>query len=427
MSNTSVLIINRWNDRLCNYEKLIDHEKYEVFYLTNKVGEKNANKSISKGILVLDDLNIASLDANSDSFFKKIAKIDCIIALSEIDQELAAYLRSQYHVPGLKKNDILKFRDKVIMKQVAQESGITVPVFSGLNDINKIYSFATQYDYPIILKPKDGVSSEGVIKIHDDNELDYSLQQINMDGYECEKFIDGTVYHVDGIVFNSKIIFIKISQYLNTCLEYTKGTPLGSVMIDDKLLITKIEEFTQKVIAAFQLDNNSFHLELIIDPSNTIYFLEIGARVGGAQVPYLYEKIFNINLFQLWIDIQLGRNISEPIYDELDRQQLGGWLLIPEPRLIPSEVIKVKKMKDEISEIIDEKLPTIGHIFYGNGEYRDISAAYLLKGTSTKQIEKAIHRIINDFYIQLNHVKRGKCHDINHVESKTTSSVNYSR
>lgn len=402
MGKPIILIINRWNDELACYEQYVDHHLYDVIYLTNPSGLEKIRRSLAKAVYVTNDLDHCAFESKLNDFLLKHNPIDKIIAFSEVDQELAAYLRTKWSVPGINVNEVKKFRNKIIMKQVAQAADIKTPLFF---DLNLSQDFITKgIHYPVILKPKDGVSSEGVHKVQTKDQFNILINKINQTNYQCEQFIDGTIYHADGLVQNGKIILCKISEYINTCFSYTLGTPLGSVLLDDEDFLAKANQFTNNVIKAFSLNDGAFHLEFIFDQNNEFYFLEIGARVGGAQVPYVFKNIYGIDIFKEWVNIQFGKNVS--LVPNVGTESfIGGWLLFPQPTIIPSKVEFCQSLKESISFILSEKLPTLGHVFKGNGEYRDVSGIYLFKARSTNEVKNAIQQTIQQFCIQTSPIK----------------------
>lgn len=391
----TILIINRWNDQLACYENYIDHNKYQVSYIVNKIGVNAINQKSAIAVYVANELE--QTNQNLNLFLDILPRIDKVIAFSEVDQELAAFVREKYSVNGMKINEIIKFRNKVKMKQVAKQSGILVPRFFDLNEANK--SDIQSLIYPVILKPKNGVSSEDVFKVESYNELDELINRIDSDNYQVEEYIEGIIYHADGIIKDGELIIFKASEYINSCFDYTGGLPLGSVVIDDRVFEKKLKEYTQKVLEAFKFNDGAFHLELIIDKNGKIYFLEIGARVGGAQVPYVFKKIYNIDLFQVWVDIQLGNEVSIHL-NKMTSENIGGWLLFPEPRNLPCKVDDCKELAGLNPIIACESLPHKNHIFRGGGEYRDVSGCYLYKGKSTQEVKYAIHQTIKQFNIK---------------------------
>jgi D-alanine-D-alanine ligase-like ATP-grasp enzyme len=408
MKKPIILIINRWNDELACYEQYIDHNIHDVIYITKPCGLEKIKTDLAKAVYVTDDLDHCALENKLDDFLFKNVPIHKIIAFSEVDQELAAFLRTKWSVTGMDVNEVKKFRNKVEMKQVAQDASIKVPSFCDLNTLSETLSetlskilcpIKEEINYPVILKPKKGVSSEGIYKVDTEDQFKLLISAIEKNNYECEQFIEGTIYHADGLVQNGDMLICKISEYINTCFAYTHGSPLGSVIIDDNEFVVRATKFTQKVIDAFSLKNGAFHLEFIIDKNNELYFLEVGARIGGAQVPYVFKNIYDIDLFKEWVNIQLGYPVSI-ISDSTAKQAIGGWLLFPQPANIPCIVECCLPLKESIPFILFEKLPNLGHIFHGNGEYRDVSGIYLFEAPSTKEIKRAITQTINHFYIQ---------------------------
>ncbi|MFP3686289.1 hypothetical protein SB847_21530, partial [Bacillus sp. SIMBA_026] len=84
--------------------------------------------------------------------------------------------------------------------------------------------------YPLILKPIDGQSSHGVQKICDAVQLRTAIANLPSGGeWDLEEFVAGTLMHVDGLVDrNGNVTLVVPSRYVNTCLDFTAGAPLGA-------------------------------------------------------------------------------------------------------------------------------------------------------------------------------------------------------
>ncbi|CAI2552436.1 hypothetical protein AKUH4B114J_01010 [Apilactobacillus kunkeei] len=391
----SVVIINRWLDNFCDYSKIIKNRN--IIYITNKDGSQYVNQyDHNAKNIVLDDLNnYSSLKKAVENILIK-DKIELIIAMSENDIANAGHLRTDFGIKGMDYDTSKKFTNKTYMKKALKNTNIFYPKFGELKYIEH-YNF----NYPIVLKPKNGNSSKGVTIVKNSNELlSFITHCKNIENYEFEEYISGDIYHVDGYVSKGKLKFCKPSRYINTPLQYeTNNSPLGSQLILDKNFDLKVFNFTKDVLKTLGLKNSVFHLEFIYHNGN-LFFLEVGARQGGGEIVPLYKQVFGIDLVKILLKTQLLENIDER---PIRKEKSGGYLLFPVPNNAPCIVNKVTKINN-IKTIKYQISPNIGEKLTKNGGYYFNSGRFLFIGDFIT-IKKDIKRVIDEFKIYTEKIK----------------------
>ncbi|MBP2000256.1 biotin carboxylase [Paenibacillus shirakamiensis] len=404
-----IVVIHRFGDYILggfvNYAQVIDHSQHQVIYLVNARGHEDirAYHNQAARIFEIADLeDYASLESAVQSTVQEFGQINLIIAMSEYDLIHAAMLRTQFNIQGTSEERVALYRDKIVMKKRIHSDGLRIPHFLDYQNADEAITFAEKVGYPLILKPRLGAASQGVKKVLNRSELEEALAVIEAanesDGYQCEEFIEGHIFHIDGLIQHGELQFIAISQYVNGCFAFSQGIPNGSFIVTDRLpLKNRLTRFTEEVLHSLELRNGCFHLEVIDRNDSEAVFLEIGARMGGAETPFLTLELFGVNLCEEWIKIDLGT--FEP-FNIPETGIHGGLLQIPEPRVVPAEVVHVKSIINEIPEIFDEQIPAIGEIMDGNGSYYHISGRYMFRGNSEAEVEEAIHKAIDLFHIE---------------------------
>jgi biotin carboxylase len=235
--------------------------------------------------------------------------IDAIIALDDYDVEKGAFLRENLRIDGMGLTTSRYFRDKLAMRIKAKEAGIPVPEFSSLFNDQAINHFADTVAAPWLLKPRSEASANGIIKVHNKEELWKNINELgdNRVKYLVEQFKPGAVYHCDGLNFDNKVQFSITSQYLATPMEISQGggifrsanVPYES---DDDI---KIKAVNQEVMRAFGMKFGASHTEFIkCNEDGKIYFLETSSRVGGAHLAEMVEAASGINLWKEWANIE---------------------------------------------------------------------------------------------------------------------------
>ncbi|MFJ9027860.1 acetyl-CoA carboxylase biotin carboxylase subunit family protein [Streptomyces sp. NPDC102274] len=392
----------RWDFSLGRFEELIDHERHRVSYVVDPVGATGvlADPSQIAGLVEIDDVNdFGALCAAVREIADQVGPVDQLIAVSEFTLGIAAEVREALGIPGPRPEDVAVYRNKLRMKELVAEAGIRVPLFASCGTAESAVTFARTTGFPLILKPVSGAASMGVHRVDDEGTLTTQLEQIDTGDYELEEFIDGAIYHVDGFAGeDSQVPFLAVSRYINDCLSFESGgQPLGSVVVQASPLRSRIEEFTRRCMSALGMSSMPFHLELFVTPDGDLVFLEVAGRIGGAEVPYLTEKLFGVNLFQVWLDALCEGRVTLP---PMTGDPSGGWLIIPKPDGLPARVVTVTPMRGDFGTIWRELVPSPGEVLPPGGSYDAVhSGRFILIGDEAT-VEEDIRKIIAGFHIE---------------------------
>ena len=243
------------------------------------------------------------------SFLSRNEQIDRIVALDDFDVERAAHLREHLRVGGMGDTTARHFRDKLAMRMVAKEKGIPVPEFLHILNHNQINKFADTVPFPYMIKPRLLAGSYGLKKVHNKEEM---WDRINHLGDEqsfflMERFVPGSIYHVDTIINDKEVVFGLASKYGTPPFEVAHdGRVFTSFTLDSKSdEAQEVLELNKKVLKGLGLLRGVSHSEFIRDENGKLFFLETSARVGGANLSNLVEAATGINLWREWAKIEI--------------------------------------------------------------------------------------------------------------------------
>lgn len=243
------------------------------------------------------------------SYLARTENIDRIVALDDFDVERAASLREHLRIAGMGDTTARHFRDKLAMRMVANEKGIPVPEFLHVLNHKKIKEFAETVPFPYMIKPRLLAGSYGLKKVHNKEEM---WDRINHLGDEqsfflMERFVSGSIYHVDTIINDKEVVFGLASKYGTPPFEVAHdGRVFTSKTLDSKSDEAKeVLELNKKVLKALGLLRGVSHSEFIRDENGKLFFLETSARVGGANLSSLVEAATGINLWREWAKIEI--------------------------------------------------------------------------------------------------------------------------
>lgn len=245
------------------------------------------------------------------SYLARTRQIDRIIALDDFDVETVADLREHLRIPGMGGSTARYFRDKLAMRVQARDEGIPVPAFVHALNYDDLQAYLARTPGPWVLKPRSEASSMGIRKVGSAEELWPILEELGdrQSFYVLEQFVPGDVFHVDSIVWNKKVLFTVCSKYGQPPMAVYQG---GGVFITSNLPYHTPEEqalqaLNREVIAAMGMVRGVTHAEFIrAEADGTFHFLEIAARVGGANIDLMLEHATGINLWREWARLEFA-------------------------------------------------------------------------------------------------------------------------
>lgn len=267
-------------------------------------------------------------------------QFDAVVTLDESNVVLAAELREQLGLPGMKAEQANWFRDKVLMKQQLQPAGIRVPQFVACKDQEQVVELFKRYG-KLVIKPIDGFGSKQVAIISHRQELDawFVENATQAQHYEAEEYINGQLYHVNALVVDGVARITAAATYIPgmSNIDFSLGTPFVSVMLEDGELKNRLVDFSEQINSALQLKNGVTHLECFVTPENEIVFCEIGLRPGGGGIVWMVESQFGVNYNQAAIVLEAG--MSE---------------LLPQPVSKPSSIAGLIGIRTNLSGFVEQ-------------------------------------------------------------------------
>lgn len=289
------------------------------------------HKSIDE-YFVLHDLRRYQDVIHSVSYLCRGRKIHHIVPLDEFEVELAAVLREHLRLSGMTISQVRPFRDKLAMRQVTHAAGISVPPFMGVLNYDELRQFMENTPAPWVLKPRMEAGAMGIRKMTDAESVWRALDELGdkQSYYLLEQFIPGDVYHADSIVFEGKILFVSIQKYGAPPMQTYHG---GGVFMTRTLQSSDedykdIQQMNSQVVKALSFQSGVTHAEFIkSNDGGNFNFLEVAARVGGANIADMIEAGRGINLWAEWGRVEVAKLLGEK-YELPKPQNLHAGLLM---------------------------------------------------------------------------------------------------
>lgn len=396
--SSHVIVVNRWRERYAEYADYIDHRHHRVTYVSTEVGLAAVPQSAA-GVAVVkatDDLD--EVAAAVEDLVRRHGDPVRIVALKEDDLLVGAALRERWNVPGPRTDQLLPFRDKLVMVARVARAGVRVPAFAPVSDAADVLAFAEANGWPVVVKPTIGSSSFGVVRVDTPEEL---AELPLADGpYLVQAFNPHPIYHVDGSSDGATVSVVRTSRYLNNCMDFRGGAVLGSVEESDPAVQRLVADFAERVLHALTDRPTVFHLEVFVDrTAGVCTFLEIGARVGGAEIPLLWREVHDLDLMEVAFRNQLA--LPPVVIPPLRTDEVGGWLLVPAPESRPCRITGVTSMVGRSPGPYAEAVLDPGDVLpEADSYYEHVGGRFRFRGASTLAVEEAIQRTAEAFRVE---------------------------
>lgn len=418
-----IVVLHRWHDRHAHYADYLDHDAHRVSYVTTRLGRASVPPGAAAVAEVAVTDSLAETRAAVTELIELLGPVRRLVALNEGDLDTAAALRTEFGLPGQDAAELERFRDKLTMVTLVDRAGIAVPRFADAVNREAVREFAEDNGWPVVVKPRRGTASRGVSVLRDPADLDTCglFDAAPAEPLIVQSFVADPVFHIDGLWTGTRLGPWRASRYINSCRDFTDGTFLGSVEVDDPELRSPLTHFTAAVAEALGEGQPwVFHMEAFVGPGHDgvprLTFLEAGARVGGGEIPFVWREVHGLDLMAAAVDIQLDRpptlpaapvahTVSDVSTGEHDGHRGGtaGWLLLPVPVEAPCRVVGVTHSPDAAGPGTGpyaQVVPEPGSVIPRTGGYEHVAARFRFRGASSHEVEAAIKKTSGAFTVR---------------------------
>jgi carbamoyl-phosphate synthase large subunit len=237
--------------------------------------------------------------------------IDAIVtAATDKPLVMMARIAEKYGFPFYSVETAQWSTDKFQMKERFELGG--VPCAKGR--LVKSMSDVEDFEYPVIIKPRDNSGSRGVKLCRSKEELEESMSEAldvsKLDSVLVEEFIEGPEYSIESLHHDGKSEVIQFTEKKTT--EFPYNVELGHIQpanINDENK-QKIREIIAKIGKELNFENCPSHTELKINDRG-IFVIETSPRLGGDYITSTLTPLSTgVNLEDELLKISLGEEIN---------------------------------------------------------------------------------------------------------------------
>lgn len=235
---------------------------------------------------------------------------------SEVGMVLAAHLREEFGLPGVRAELCKRLIDKAIQRQIWTEKGVPCPMWRVFRDPEETLATISKFGFPLIIKPTDSSGSRGVMKLENNND---NLKEAVANAFNfsksgevlLESYMDGTEFTVE--VFAIDGVFHVLAVTEKKKVDGTRGTVAIELATPERPYWV-IEQIAYTVVAAFkalEYTDGPGHAEIILQKDGKIGLVEAAGRGAGFMVfDRFIPAVSGVNIARLTalqaVGIQVG-------------------------------------------------------------------------------------------------------------------------
>lgn len=231
----------------------------------------------------------------------------------------SAYVAERLGLPTNPLSTVEKLSEKHLFRQHLYEHGFPCPRSTTLPATcspTDVVSAAEGMRLPLVLKPTDSSGSKGVcvldsLEVHTVSSALGEACGFSRNGIlELEEYINyGFPRVVGGDVFvlDGRVVFWGLMSCLRD--DALGGlVPVGEIYPSGLSASQHmaVREQIQRLVSSLDIRFGEFNVEMIVDPNDVPYFLELGARAGGNMIPVQLSDISGVNLVEANVRCAMG-------------------------------------------------------------------------------------------------------------------------
>ena len=277
---------------------------------------------------------------------KQFDPVDMVILPVPIGRYLISVgeINDHYGLFGPSKRTAEICTDKWIFHKTLTEKGLrdvechlvsTVDVFSEMDH------------FPMILKPRYGSGSRGVILISNEREWKKARDEYTFDeDYVVEEAVDGTEYGIDGLVFEGQFINILIRKKIITPPPYRQCVGYISVKkTGNEAFYGVVQSYMESIISVIGMKNAVLHSDIIMNDDSP-FVIELSARPSGHRLHDVFTPLVTgVDMIESFIEFANDGNIMCVPRQDDDYYLIRYFDMENEIQRIPDEQYLIKKYK----------------------------------------------------------------------------------
>ena len=257
-------------------------------------------------------------------YIHKYGRIDWLESNNEYWLERDAMLRTDFHIEsGFQSSDMHRIKYKSAMKEYYQKVGIPTARYHIVDDWNGCKAFIDTVNYPVVVKPDNGVGASCTYKLKSDDDLaDFLNNKRDRDvRYIMEEFIHAEVNSYDAIIDASGEPMFETGNVTPMSIMDIVNDNDNSLYYIVKDLPDDVREAGRKTVKSFGVKSRFVHFEFFrltqdqegMGKKGDVVALEVNMRPCGGFSPDMMNFANSTDVYKIWADMIAFNYSTKPV------------------------------------------------------------------------------------------------------------------
>ncbi|WP_173918671.1 ATP-grasp domain-containing protein [Halobacillus sp. Marseille-Q1614] len=249
-------------------------------------------------------------------------KLDALIPATDYASHYTAEVAEWLSLPTIPSFAAYNARNKDLARHAYKKNKVPSAQFAKVSNDEEACEAATWIGYPVVLKPTNCASSQGVFFINNKEELLHAFQKLKefkktymgfdvSTDYLIEEYLEGPEFSVELFLKDQEVIFSSVTEKETSDLPFfveISHTVPTSIQIDR---VEEIVDVSAQAMKAIGIDNGPSHVEIKLTSTGP-KIIEVNGRPGGDQIAsQLLFNTYGLDIFEETVNFYLQLPINK--------------------------------------------------------------------------------------------------------------------
>lgn len=262
--------------------------------------------------------NVSTTDKEAVLKLAEQLKIDGIVAYaSDPAAPTAAYVAEKMGLPGNPYKSVEILARKDLFRAFLAENGFNVPRSQSFYTLDEAKAWLDEIGVPAFIKPVDSSGSKGVTNLKNKDHLAEAFQHALQFSREKKVVVEEAIVRSghqvagDGFIVDGELVFRcwadeNFDDLCNGLVPIGQSFPTSHPK--EWLDIAHAE--SQRLLTLLGMKTGALNFDFLFDQDGKFYFLELGPRNGGCQIPEVIRYSTGVDLIKYTVDAAIGLDCS---------------------------------------------------------------------------------------------------------------------
>jgi biotin carboxylase len=249
-------------------------------------------------------------------------KLDALIPATDYASHYTAEVAEWLSLPTISSSAAHHARNKELARHAYKKNKVPSALFAKVSSPEEACIAASNIGYPVVLKPTNCASSQGVSFITNQEELLHAFHKLRefkktymgfdvSNDYLIEEYLEGPEFSVELFLKDKEVVFSSVTEKETSDLpffvEISHTVPTSTHLEKREDLV----EVSVQAVKAIGIDKGPSHVEIKLTKSGP-KIIEVNGRPGGDQIAsQLLFNTYGLDIFEETVNVYLNLPIKK--------------------------------------------------------------------------------------------------------------------